>query len=327
MKKMDRNDDKLKKTAVIEGASESAEVSAPPMGFKVIVREFLKDKVAMVALIMLVLILVTTLAWSLRLDANAVMQVDILRNFEQPVDFEWGLIADAWNGEKTLIFGTDDYGRDVFTQLLLAAWNSIIIAVAVTSIIATIGITLGLIAGYYGGKVDNAIMRVTDFVMTLPTTMIIIVFMVVVPEITIGSFVFIMSVFSWTGYCRVVRSKSLSESSRDYISASKTMGTPTWKIILLEMLPNLSSLIMVQLILSYAGNIGLETGLTFLGYGLPDQIPSLGRLVSSATTPYNMEFRTWVWLPASTLILVLMLSINYVGQALKRASDAKQRLG
>lgn len=220
---MDRNDDKLKKTAVIEGASESAEVSAPPMGFKVIVREFLKDKVAMVALIMLVLILVTTLAWSLRLDANAVMQVDILRNYEQPVDFEWGLIADAWNGEKTLIFGTDDYGRDVFTQLLLAAWNSIIIAVSVTSIVAVIGITLGLIAGYYGGKVDNAIMRVTDFVMTLPTTMIIIVFMVVVPKVTIPSFVFIMSVFSWTGYCRVVRSKSLSESSRDYISVSKPM--------------------------------------------------------------------------------------------------------
>ena len=324
---MDRNDDKLKKTAVIEGASESQEISTPPMGIKVIIREFLKDKVAMVALITLALILLTTLIWSIRLDADAVMAVDIFRNFEKPVDFEWGLIADAWNGEKTLILGTDDYGRDVFTQLLLAAWNSIIIAVSVTSIVATIGITLGLIAGYYGGKVDNAIMRVTDFVMTQPTTMIIFVFMVVVPKITIPSFVFIMSIFSWTGYCRVVRSKSLSESGRDYISASKTMGTPTWKIILFEMLPNLSSLIMVQLILSYAGNIGLETGLTFLGFGLPDQIPSMGRLVSAATTPYNMEFRTWVWLPASTLILVLMLSINYVGQALKRASDAKQRLG
>lgn len=324
---MARNEEKMKETVVIESASDSQEVSAPPMGYKVIVREFRKDKLAMFALIVLILILLTTLAWSLRLDPNQVMEVDILRNFAEPVDFEWSLIADAWNGEKTLLLGADEYGRDVFTQLLLAAWNSIVIAVAVTSIIAVIGITLGLIAGYYGGMVDNAIMRVTDFVMTLPTTMIIIVFMVVVPNITLGSFIFIMSIFSWTGYCRIVRSKALSESHRDYISASKTMGTPTWKIILGEMLPNLSSLIMVQLILSYAGNIGLETGLTFLGFGLPDQIPSLGRLVSMATTPYNMEFRTWVWLPASTLILVLMLSINYVGQALKRSTDAKQRLG
>src|SRR5699024_3175970 len=83
------------------------------------------------------------------------------------------------------------HGRDVFMQLSLAAGNSILIAFAVTTIIALIGITLGLIAGYYGGQVDNVIMRVTDFVMTLPTTMIIIVFLVVVPEYTITSFIFI----------------------------------------------------------------------------------------------------------------------------------------
>ena len=319
--------DEVQKTTLIEGASEQAEQSAPPMGFKVIIREFARDKVALVALFVLIAIILITIAWYVRLDADAVMDVDILNHFADPQDFSWQLVVDAWNGEKSLIFGADEYGRDVFQQLFLAAGNSIVIAVAVTTIIAVIGITLGLIAGYYGGMVDNVIMRITDFVMTLPITMIIIVFLVVVPEYTIGSFIFIMSIFAWTGYTRIVRSKALSEGRLDYISASKTMGTPTYKIILSEMLPNLMSLIMVQLILSYAGNIGLETGLTFLGFGLPEQTPSLGRLVSAATTPYNLEFRPWVWLPASTLILVLMLSINYVGQALKRASDSKQRLG
>lgn len=319
--------EELERQTTVETASDQLDLSAPPMGFKVIIREFKKDKVALFALSILALILVTTLAWYIRLDASQVMSVDILRNFAEPEDFNWGLVADAWNGEKSLIFGADEYGRDVFMQLFLAAGNSILIAFAVTTIIAVIGITLGLIAGYYGGQVDNVIMRITDFVMTLPTTMIIIVFLVVVPEYTIKSFIFIMSIFAWTGYTRIVRSKALSESRLDYISASKTMGTPTWKIILNEMLPNLTSLIMVQLILSYAGNIGLETGLTFLGFGLPDQTPSLGRLVSAATTPFNLENRPWVWLPASTLILVLMLCINYVGQALKRSLDAKQRLG
>ncbi len=319
-----------KKTAqeiIPESASEKQQDSTPPMGFKVIIREFKKDKVAMFALGVLSLLLLTTLAWYIRLDADAVMEVNILRHFKEPVDFNFGLIADAWNGEESMILGTDEFGRDIFTQLFLAAGNSIVIAIAVTTIIATIGITLGLVAGYYGGFVDNIIMRITDFVMTLPTTMIIIVFLVIVPKQTIWSFIFIMSIFSWTGYARIVRSKALSESRLDYISASKTIGTPTWKIIILEMLPNLTSLITVQLILSYAGNIGLETGLTFLGYGLPEQTASLGRLVSAATTPFNLENRPWVWLPASTVILVLMLSINYVGQALKRSTDAKQRLG
>lgn len=319
--------EEMERKTTIDAAAEQAEVSTPPTGFKVITREFKKDRVALIALTVLALILITTAIWYIRLDADNVMQVDILRNFAEPADFNWGLVADAWNGEKSLILGADEYGRDVFMQLFLAAGNSILIAVAVTTIIAVIGITLGLISGFYGGAVDNVIMRITDFVMTLPQTMIIIVFLVVVPEYTITSFIFIMSIFAWTGYTRIVRSKALSESRLDYISASKTMGTPSWKIILRELLPNLTSLIMVQLILSYAGNIGLETGLTFLGFGLPDQTPSLGRLVSAATTPYNLENRPWVWLPASTLILVLMLSINYVGQALKRASDSKQRLG
>lgn len=310
-----------------EVASEKAETSAPPMGFRVILREFKKDKVALFALGILTVLLITIGIWYFRLDSESVMAVDIFNNFAAPEDFSWNLVAEAWNGESSLILGADEYGRDVFNQLFLAAGNSILIAVAVTTIISFVGITLGLISGFYGGMVDNIIMRITDFVMTLPRTMIIIVFLVVVPEYTIWSFIMIMSIFAWTGYTRIVRSKALSEARLDYISASKTMGTPTWKIIIKQLLPNLTSLITVQLILSYAGNIGLETGLTFLGFGLPDQIPSLGRLVSAATTPYNLESRPWVWLPASTLILVLMLCINYVGQALKRSTDAKQRLG
>ena len=112
--------EELERQTTVETASDQLDVSAPPMGFKVIVREFKKDKVALFALSILALILVTTLAWYIRLDASQVMSVDILRNFAEPEDFNWGLVADAWNGEKTLIFGADEYGRDVFMQLFLA---------------------------------------------------------------------------------------------------------------------------------------------------------------------------------------------------------------
>ena len=124
-----------------------------------------------------------------------------------------------------------------------------------------------------------------------------------------------------------IRSKALSERELDYIHASQTLGTPHWKIILFQLLPNVSSLIIVNFILNLAGNIGLESSLTFLGFGLPESTPSLGTLISYARNPDVLENKWWIWVPASLMILVLMLSINFVGQALKRAADARQRRG
>ena len=152
-------------------------------------------------------------------------------------------------------------------------------------------------------------------------------FITIVPKYTVSKFIFILTAFVWIGTARLIRSKALSEGRKDYISASKTLGTSDIKIMLTELLPNISSIILVDLTLTFAGNIGIETGLTFLGYGLPPSTPSLGTLISYASKPEIISTKLWVWLPASLLILVLMLCINYVGQALKRASDARQRLG
>lgn len=297
------------------------------MGFQIIVREFLRDKVALGALIIFMLVVLIIVLWNLRVDAAEIMQVNILNRFKKPEPFSWSLLAEAWSGKSTYLLGADQGGRDVLHQLIIGTGNSLLIGVMVTTIMAVIGIILGVIAGYYGGLVDNIIMRITDFVMILPRLMIIIVFVVVVRDVTIGAFVFIMSIFAWTGFVRTTRSRALSEGELDYISASKTMGTPTWRIMVKELLPNLASLIMIQLILSYAANIGVETGLTYLGFGLPPHVPTLGRLVSAATSPENIELRPWVWLPATLTILVLMLCINYMGQVLKRSVDAKQRRG
>ena len=100
-----------------------------------------------------------------------------------------------------------------------------------------------------------------------------------------------------------------------------------FKILFREVLPNISSIIIVDSTLNLAGNIGIETGLTFLGFGFPPSIPSLGTLVGYARDPEVMSSKLWIWLPASILILVMMLCINYIGQALKRAADARQRIG
>jgi peptide/nickel transport system permease protein len=276
-------------------------------------REIVKDKLALCSLILLGLILIVVYGASLFLDQEKIVTVDLLSIFSPP--------------SSEHLLGTDYGGRDIFGQLLIGAKNSFTIGLFVTLFAGIIGLTVGLVAGYFGGKVDNAIMRFIDFVLILPTLMLIIVFVTIVPKYNVYTFILIMSCFLWTGKARLIRSKTLAERELDYVNASKTLGTPNWKIILREVLPNLSSIIIVNLTLNLAGNIGIESGLTYLGFGLPESTPSLGTLVSYASNPDVLQNKWWVWLPASLLILVLMLCINFIGQALKRAADARQRLG
>lgn len=287
--------------------------SAPPTGLRVIWREFFKDKLALFSLIFFILIILGVFIGAIVIDQDEVLRISLLDSYMPPND--------------DFILGTDSGGRSIFGQLIIGARNSITIGFTITALTSIVGITIGLVAGYYGGIIDNFLMRIIDFIMLLPTTMLIIVFITLVSNYNVWTFILIMSAFYWVGQARLIRSKALSESRRDYISASRTMGTPTYKILFREILPNLSSLIIVNVTLSFAANIGIETGLSYLGFGLPTSTPSLGTLVSYAKSPDILENKTWVWLPASLLILVLMLCINYVGQALKRSADAKQRLG
>lgn len=283
-------------------------------GLKVLAREFAKDRGALGALILLIILFLGIFIGALFLNTDKVMTVDIFKQYNHP-------------GADGMLLGGDEGGRDVFKMLILGARNSLLIGIAITVLIEVIGTVFGLVAGYYGGKVDNIMMRFLDFMMVLPTLMIIIVIVTIIPKYTMWSFVLIMSAFYWVGTARLIRSKALSESKKDYISASKTSGSSDLKIILKELLPNLSSITIVDATLMLAGNIGIEVSLTYLGFGFPDSVPSLGTLVGYANDPSVLTLRPWVWLPAALLILVICVGISYVGNVLRRAADARQRLG
>ncbi|MGB3101155.1 MAG: ABC transporter permease [Psychrobacillus psychrotolerans] len=302
----------MKNTEAIE-ASKEMKVSSPPTGFQVIAREFMKDKLAMFSLISLIVVIGSIYIWAWQIDQTQLMRISLRDKLAEP-------------GEKFWL-GADKGGRVILGQLVVGARNSLTIAISVTLITGFIGVVIGLVTGYFGGWIDNIFMRIIDFFITIPSLMIIIVFVTIVPKYNILIFILIMSIFLWVGTARVIRSKALSESRRDYINASKTLGTGNFVIIFKEMMPNLSSLLIVEMTLNFAGNVGLETGLSFLGFGLPPSTPSLGTLVSYATDPFIMENAWWNWLPAALLILLLMLAINYVGQAIRRSADARQRLG
>jgi len=288
-------------------------LNSPPTGIQVIFREFKKDKLAMFSLISLIVVIIGVFIWAWLIDQETLMRVSLRDKYAAP-------------GDKFFL-GADQGGKDILGQLVIGARNSIAIAISITLITGVIGVIIGLVCGYFGGWIDNIFMRIIDFFITIPSLMLIIVFVTIVPKYTVTVFILIMSIFLWTSTARLVRSKALSESRRDYVNASKTMGTRGVFIIFKEIMPNLSSILIVELTLNFAGNVGIETGLSFLGFGLPPQTPSLGTLVSYANNPIVLQEKWWVWLPASLFILLMMLGINYVGQALRRSADAKQRLG
>ncbi|KOY15259.1 ABC transporter permease [Paenibacillus xylanivorans] len=291
----------------------SQKIDKSPSSLSILWRELVRDKVALISLIFLGLVILLVYGTSLILDQAEIVKVDLFALYEPPSAQYW--------------LGTDYGGRDVFGQLIIGTRNSLTIGIIVTLMTGCIGILVGLLSGYFGGMIDNLFMRVVDFFMILPMLMIVIAFVTAVPKYNIVSFSLIMTAFLWMGIARLIRSKALQERELDYVKASKTLGSSHLKIMLSQVLPNLSSIIIVTMTLNLAANIGLESGLSFLGFGFPESTPSLGTLVSYARNPQTLEYRWWIWLPASVLILVLMLSINNVGQALKRATDARQRRG
>jgi peptide/nickel transport system permease protein len=288
------------------------QVSLPPSGFKVVVREVLRDKKALTAFIIICLILIFCFGGSLFLNKAQITEINI---------------ADAYYGwgEGGHIFGTDDGGRDIFKLLIMGGRNSILIGLSVTAIDECFGLFVGLVAGYFGGNVDAVIMRIVDFVQILPQFPVIIVLTTVIPHYNARTLVLLLAMFYWTTTARYFRSFVLSQRGRDYVLASKTSGSSDWKIMFREVLPNITSMIIIDVVLTVAGNIGIETTLSFIGYGLPVTTPSLGTLIGFANDPVNVVNRPWLWLPATILLLVISLSINYVGTALQRAGDARQR--
>lgn len=286
------------------------------VGLAVIRREFAKDPVAKFSFYAVIAFILFVFIASMFISMDWLNTVDILRKYDKPsFDTIWDIL------------GRDSGGRSILGLLIVGTRNSLFVGFSITIITTFVGILVGLIMGYYGGNVDKYGMRVVDFIGVLPTLLIIIAFVTVVPRYNIFTFIIIMSAFMWIGTARLVRSKTLSEARRDYVSASKTMGTSNLKIMFGGILPNISSIIIVSSTLALAGNVGIETGLSFLGFGLPASTPSLGTLIAYASKPEIIQYKLYVWLPAALVVLFMMLGINYVGQALRRASDAKQRLG
>lgn len=223
---------------------------------------------------------------------------------------------------KDHFLGTDEMGRDVFSRLIYGGRVSLLVGVVGTLIQMIIGVTLGAIAGYFGGALDFIIMRLVDIFMCFPFFVIAITIAALLGP-NLWNVVIIIGLLSWTSIARIVRAEILTIKDMEYIQASKALGLNWTEIIIHHIIPNVMSSILVASTLAIASGILTESALSFLGLGVKLPQPSWGNMLSAAQNMSTLQNEWWQWVPSGLCILLTVLSINFVGDGLRYALDPK----
>lgn len=279
-------------------------------------RKFTQDKMAMVGLLTLILIILSIL----------ILPLFYQTSIEQ-IDFSKSTLAPSLQHP----FGTNDLGQDQLARALFGGKISLTVGICAMAVSITIGTIIGSIAGYYGGILDNILMRLTDIFLSLPQLpvllLVVYLFRDAIKSILgaqTGIFVLVILVIgllNWMSVARLVRSSFLQLKEREFISAAKSLGANSARIILVHILPNVFSVIVVAATLSIGNAIIVESTLSFLGLGFPPDIPTWGRMLYDAqnyltSAPYMAIF-------PGLAIFLTVLSINYIGDGLKDALNPK----
>ncbi len=221
--------------------------------------------------------------------------------------------------QEGFLLGTDTMGRNVASGLMHGAWVSLLIGLVSTCVALLIGVPLGAIAGYYGGLVDDALMRFTEFFQTIPNFALAIV-LVAIMQPSVTSIVLAIAIVSWPPVARLVRAEFMSLRNREYVEAARLVGQSNSTIILRQILPNTLSPIIVLASLMVATAILLESALSFLGLGDPN-VMSWGYMIGAARTVIRQAW--WLSFFPGLAILLTVLALNLVGEGLDDALNPK----
>ena len=233
-------------------------------------------------------------------------------------------------------FGTDTIGRDILARTIYGGQISILIGLTAMLVETVLGVLIGALAGFYGGKLDSLLMRITEAIIVVPQIFLLLVmakfFGGNVPDIHLlgrtysGSVIVIILIIgatSWPYLARIVRAEFLSIKQSEFVLAARAIGTPTWDVILRHILPNSIAPIVVSATLGVANAITTEAYISFLGLGVRPPTATWGNMLESA---YNyIESAYWLWLFPGLLIALTVLSINFVGDGLRDALDPHSR--
>lgn len=224
--------------------------------------------------------------------------------------------------------GTDEQGRDVFTRLFLGGRTSIIVGVIAAGFTVLIGALIGGIAGYYGGTIDNVLMRFAEIVYSIPFTPTVITIsgalMWVDSKYKMYLVMFLIGILSWPGLARMVRGQILSLREQEFMQATEILGLSTRSRIAKHLLPNTYAYIIVSATLGMAGAILTEASLSYLGLGVTPPTPTWGNMIERARNSDVFRNMQWLWVPPGVMIMLTVLSINLLGEGLRDAFDPKE---
>jgi len=280
---------------------------------KIIWKRLRKNKLAIGGLgILVAMVLLAFLGPIFAKDPNA---MDYINDNARPSAYYW--------------FGTDSLGRDILARTLIAGRISLFVGIASVLIQVLIGATLGVVAGYYGGMVDNIIMRIVDVFMSIPSLPLLIIFAAVLsdlkvpPQYRIFVVMAIIGFLSWPGLCRMVRGQILALREQEYMQAAEALGLSDRRKMFKHLLPNTVPVIIVSATLSLGGAILSESTLSFLGLGVMPPNASWGNMIQSVNDLYNIQYRPWLWVPPGVCIFLTVMAINLFGDGLRDAIDPK----
>ncbi|ATG41594.1 MULTISPECIES: ABC transporter permease [Phaeobacter] len=286
---------------------------------------FRRNPVAMVSFaVFLVITIASVLAPVLApFDPYDPAQIDIMNSEYPPVWID--------GSDSQFVFGTDDQGRDLWSTILYGTRLSLLIGLCAVALQAFLGISIGLVAGYVGGRIDSLLMRFADIQLSFSTLMVAIIFLAVT-QAMFGSETFnqyaiyfliaVIGVAEWPQYARTVRATVLAEKKKEYIDSARVLGFGPLRIMVRHILPNSLSPIFVISTVQVANAIISEASLSFLGLGMPPSQPSLGSLISSGFD-YIFSGSWWITAIPGVVLVVLVLVINLLGDWMRDVLNPK----
>ena len=219
------------------------------------------------------------------------------------------------------VMGTDQLGRDIFSRLLIGSRYSLLIALIVVATAAVIGTFLGLVSGYFGGKIDTIIMRISEIFLSIPQLILGIAVMAILGP-SIPNLLLVLIISSWTQYCKLARNNVLVQKNMDYVHASQVMGAGKLHIMLTQIFPNITTPLLITISQQFGMIIMMEASLSFLGLGIQQPTPSWGNMIADGRT--FLTTAPWMVIAPGAALMVTVLAFNFLGDGLRDVFDPKR---
>ncbi|RAO99605.1 peptide ABC transporter permease [Petrotoga sp. 9PW.55.5.1] len=269
-------------------------------------RKFLNNKLAVIGLFIL-----------LTITFASIFAPIICHHKPGKIDLRNALQPPSWNH----IFGTDKLGRDVFARVLYGGRISILVGFGSGIGSALIGVSIGSYAGYKGGWLDKIFLRISEVLIAFPQIVLVLLLVTILGQ-SLWNLLFIFILTGWAPMYRMARARMLSIREEEYVQALKAFGISDFVICYKHMLPNAIGPIAINITLSTAMFILEETSLSFLGLGVPLDLPTWGNILYAAQNLSILRNNWWIWLPPGIMISLFVLSLNFVGDGLRDAFDS-----